>query len=788
MKNYTKLHYFLIVLIVSSTVVFGQTFSQTADYTNVIAPQITNDLGVTGFVSPVTGYNLGMEDVSVNIFNYGTATQSNFDVSYTINGGTQVTEAVTDTINPGESCQYTFTQQADLSVYDTYLIESCTELSGDENPENDCEDTSILNYDPGGGWPYSVELWDDYGDGWNGGTLTVLVDGEVVLDNITLEAGSGPETFYFDAVSGAEVTCIFTPGGWPYECSYYIYCDGNVVFADGEGGVEPTGGTFIAICAWGSGSLTGYVTEMNYGTPIEGATVSSGDNEAITNADGEYWMGLPVGVNYLEVTATGYNPLGPVSVVIYGGCGSNQDFELTAPTMDVDPLEIYVILNQWYPSTTETITINNNGNGPLTWYAGIIYYDKKGNQPTFPPYQEVINELELNHADTKNSTGLAPTVPPNAPIYTENKFGPLSTAYAYLANDTSGNLPEGPFYFTLNDPDTLTPFGDTASDFIATADWVNDVWYGVISGGTLVSIDMDDGTLTTIGPCPDMTGMAYDWTSETMYGVDPDGTLWTIDLSTGTGTQIASTQPQLITLVCTNEGILYGFDQENDSFGMIDKTNGTWTVIAYIAFDFNYAQDACVDHETNTIYWACYDVNLGGELLTVDAATGAISFVGAFPNAAEVAGFAIPWVMETWIGIDPYSGNIEAGGSEEITVNLDAFGVATGTTLEADVHIVSDPEVGEVDVHVIMDVEVGICEMSLKGLSIFPNPAADLININSDVNISNLKVYDFTGKVVLKEKINASQTQINTTDFEAGVYLLQIFTDNGIQNRNVIIK
>ena len=89
---------------------------------------------------------------------------------------------------------------------------------------------------------YTVDLYDDYGDGWNGGSLDLFVNSSVVLNDITLDSGSGPATFTFDVSSGDQIYTEFTAGGWPYECSYYIYdADGIQVASDGEGGVEPTG-------------------------------------------------------------------------------------------------------------------------------------------------------------------------------------------------------------------------------------------------------------------------------------------------------------------------------------------------------------------------------------------------------------------------------------------------------------------------------------------------------------------------------------------------------------------
>lgn len=88
---------------------------------------------------------------------------------------------------------------------------------------------------------FTIDLYDDYGDGWNGGSLDVMVNGSVVLDNITLASAFGPVSFDIPIVTGETISTSFTAGGWAYECSYFIYDnDGVQVVSDGTGGVEPT--------------------------------------------------------------------------------------------------------------------------------------------------------------------------------------------------------------------------------------------------------------------------------------------------------------------------------------------------------------------------------------------------------------------------------------------------------------------------------------------------------------------------------------------------------------------
>ena len=95
--------------------------------------QYTNDIGIQSILSPTSGVNLGNEVVTVRIKNFGTAAQSNFNISYTLDGGTPVNATITNSIAGGATYDYTFPGTVDLSAYDTYEFVACTYLTGDEN-------------------------------------------------------------------------------------------------------------------------------------------------------------------------------------------------------------------------------------------------------------------------------------------------------------------------------------------------------------------------------------------------------------------------------------------------------------------------------------------------------------------------------------------------------------------------------------------------------------------------------------------------------------------------------
>ena len=118
-----------------------------------IAPDANADAGIIAFVTPIDGDLSSTETVEVVVRNFGTVTQSNIEVSFTLDDGTPVTEVVAGPIAPASNINYTFTATVDMSVDgQTYNLCARTNLSGDEIPDNDefCSDvTSLLGLDTG---------------------------------------------------------------------------------------------------------------------------------------------------------------------------------------------------------------------------------------------------------------------------------------------------------------------------------------------------------------------------------------------------------------------------------------------------------------------------------------------------------------------------------------------------------------------------------------------------------------------------------------------------------------
>jgi len=95
---------------------------------------------------------------------------------------------------------------------------------------------------------YTLTLKDDASDGWNGGKITVKVNGTARLTDVTFTSGSST-TFQFIAESGQTITTEYTAGSYSTENSYFITNpNGAYVTSSGEAQTVPANKSATADC------------------------------------------------------------------------------------------------------------------------------------------------------------------------------------------------------------------------------------------------------------------------------------------------------------------------------------------------------------------------------------------------------------------------------------------------------------------------------------------------------------------------------------------------------------
>ena len=107
---------------------------------------IANDIEVSNTIMMSNCTFSNSEQLSMEIINNGITLQSNFDVSYTVNGGQQVFETCSLVLNSGDTINYIFNNTVDLSNDGIYNISFQSHLANDQVSANDGFTTSIENY------------------------------------------------------------------------------------------------------------------------------------------------------------------------------------------------------------------------------------------------------------------------------------------------------------------------------------------------------------------------------------------------------------------------------------------------------------------------------------------------------------------------------------------------------------------------------------------------------------------------------------------------------------------
>lgn len=123
----------------------GDGYVPNDDFTKEVKHLFANDVGVIEVASPQTGPNLGDETITVKVKNFGVDTQSGFDVEYTLDSGSTVSQEFTGTIGSEEVMSFTFSDTGDFSEVGDHTLTVKTALSNDQSADNNSVTVTIEN-------------------------------------------------------------------------------------------------------------------------------------------------------------------------------------------------------------------------------------------------------------------------------------------------------------------------------------------------------------------------------------------------------------------------------------------------------------------------------------------------------------------------------------------------------------------------------------------------------------------------------------------------------------------
>ncbi len=354
---------------------------------------------------------------------------------------------------------------------------------------------------------YTLNFFDSFGDGWNGNTINVNVNGVAVLSGVTLPSGSnGSATFTVNG--GQSITTQFNAiGAWISECTYNIVDNnGNVVFSGTPGSasgppsltvpyVVPSSPQPNFVINWYNASTNG--TNVGTGSPLQavGTTVMP----TATNGTYTFYAGLSLGACNSATTI-------PVTVNVADVAGT-----LTAVNTCINTTNgTFTASNFTCGTAPFDYSVNNGPYGPIPTnlaagtYAVIIrdanllfsptYTITVGVDSTIPPAPSVPQAL-YSACTGVNSILLAATPPvlQGSQTYTLNFFDSFGDGWngntinvlingvPVLNGVTLPNGSNGTATFTVNNGDVLT------TQFNAIGAWIAECTYSITGpGNTLI--------------------------------------------------------------------------------------------------------------------------------------------------------------------------------------------------------------------------------------------------------------------------------------------------------------
>jgi hypothetical protein len=180
-----------------------------------------------------------------------------------------------------------------------------------------------------------------------------------------------------------------------------------------------------------------------------------------------------------------------------------------------------------------------------------------------------------------------------------------------------------------------------------------------------------------------------------------------------------------------------------------------------LTYTINYTVAAV---QTYTVTFSVVGTN-GTLAATVDAAAiTSPATVVAGKNVVFTAAPATNYQVKEW-----KLNNVVVAGNVTNTYTLSTLAANSTVTVE-------------------FELAIGINEVNENVVSIYPNPANDVVNVKMNTTINKIEVVSLNGQIVAESLINNNEGSINISTIANGMYFLRIETANGITMNKIQIS
>jgi uncharacterized repeat protein (TIGR01451 family) len=172
------------------------------------------------------------------------------------------------------------------------------------------------------------------------------------------------------------------------------------------------------------------------------------------------------------------------------------------------------------------------------------------------------------------------------------------------------------------------------------------------------------------------------------------------------------------------------------------------------------------------------------DTLDADVQEGTFTYLGSSHNAfVNVTGNVVKFTFPNINLPDSTTNEPGSHGYVQFKIKADP-GLALGTTIENTANIYFDfnpPVITNTTVNNLV-LPTGIAESGSSSFQVYPNPAIEAANILTDTpGEKYLKMYDFSGRLVLESVLYGHDSTIHLKDVPPGIYTLQIANNTDLK-------
>ena len=329
---------------------------------------------------------------------------------------------------------------------------------------------------------FTLELYDSYGDGWNGGTMDVTINGSAFITS-TIATGTGPEVSLIPVNIGDVVDFIYTVGSYGSENSYKVFDqNGDEIIHEGAGTLVPNSVSGVNACP--SCLDPSALTASNVTSTTADLSWTAGDTETAWNFEyGPAGFTQSTGTSFNLTTnsysLTGLTPINSYDVYVQADCGSGNLSEWVGPISVSTPgtcgfftLELYDSYGDGWNGGTMDVTINGSafitstiatGTGPEVSLIPVNIGDvvdfiytvgSYGSENSYKVFDQNGDEIIHEGAGTLvpnsvSGVNACPTCPgPSALTASNVTAGEADLSWTAGGTETAWNFEYGPLGFT----------------------------------------------------------------------------------------------------------------------------------------------------------------------------------------------------------------------------------------------------------------------------------------------------------------------------------------------------